>query len=113
MKKYALFLLGLAALLALGGAYAYIRFSSSPSLIVSLASAVVLTFSATLALRERLWGLLVGALTVVGLNIFFLIRLLKTHKFMPAGLFVLLTSLIGIPLLRFLTRSAHSIVIHK
>lgn len=74
-------------LLVIGGLIGYLKAKSKVSLIMSLIFAVLLGVCAVEKLRvEWSWGILSF------LALIFFIRLLKTKKFMPAGMMLLVTA---------------------
>jgi uncharacterized membrane protein (UPF0136 family) len=73
-------------LLVIGGLIGFLKAKSKISLFTSVAFAVVLSICALNYVRiEWAWGILSF------LALFFLIRFLKTKKFMPGGMMMLLT----------------------
>jgi uncharacterized membrane protein (UPF0136 family) len=75
------------AMLLVGGMMGFIKAKSKISLISSLAFAVLLALCALDIIRENLIAkILIGLLIVV-----FSLRFLKTRKFMPSGLMVLIS----------------------
>lgn len=73
-------------LLVLGGLMGFFKAKSKMSLITSLVFGVVLSVCALGKLRiEVAWGILSF------LALIFVLRLMKTKKFMPSGMMVLLT----------------------
>ena len=79
---------GLLALI--GGIYGYLKAQSKASLISGIISGALLIFSAILQLQGQAWGLTLAIVVTGILVIVFGIRLVKTSKFMPAGLMVVL-----------------------
>jgi uncharacterized membrane protein (UPF0136 family) len=74
-------------LLVIGGLIGYLKAKSKISLIMSLIFAVLLGICAVEHLRvEWSWGILSF------LALIFFIRLLKTKKFMPSGMMLLVTA---------------------
>lgn len=104
MKKYSLLLSLFAAFLLCGGVMGYIKASSVASLIMSSIFSIILFICSFFASKNKLWGLYIAAVAVVFLNVFFLIRFLKSLAIFPAGAMTLATTLVGIPLLSFLTQ---------
>ncbi len=81
------------ALLLVGGLMGYLKAGSKVSLITSIAFAIALAVFGYAPVPygpQIVLGLLVLLLVV------FLMRYVKTRKFMPAGMMVLLTALAGI-----------------
>lgn len=73
----------------LGGIMGYIKAKSRPSLISGLVSGMILMVATLLQSQGIAWGLILGRV-VTGLLIgVFIVRLVKTRKFMPAGLMVM------------------------
>ena len=87
-------------LLVIGGLIGYLKAKSKISLIMSLAFAIVLGFVAVdkpnpIFSVEWSWGILSF------LALIFLLRLLKTKKFMPAGMMLLITAVTIIAMVWF------------
>lgn len=76
-----------------GGIMGYRQAKSQISLIAGCGCGALLLLSALLHLQGQSWGLLAAAGVTGILLMAFMMRLLKTRKFMPAGLMLLL----GIP----------------
>ncbi|MBM3191873.1 MAG: hypothetical protein FJZ63_04395 [Chlamydiae bacterium] len=103
MKKFS-WPLGLFAILLLsGGFYGFVKAHSTLSLAVSSCFGILFLVCSYGVHKEKIQALYVAAGSICSLNLFFLYRFLKTFKFMPAGLFVILTTLLGIPLFSYLT----------
>ena len=83
------FLYGL--LLLIGGIYGYIKARSKPSLISGVISGLLLIFAGIIQLQNLSWGLMLAQVITIVLVIVFAIRLIKTRKFMPAGLLLVLS----------------------
>ncbi|MDY6780978.1 MAG: TMEM14 family protein [Cyanobacteriota bacterium] len=76
-------------LLALaGGIMGYVKVKSQASLISGTVSGILLILAAIASLNGQAWGIFVAAAITVVLIIVFVIRFLKTRKFMPAGLMI-------------------------
>lgn len=73
----------------LGGIFGYIRAQSKASLISGSISGVLLLFAAFLQIQGMTEGLILARIITLVLLVVFIIRLVKTRKFMPAGLMVL------------------------
>lgn len=73
-----------------GGIIGYVRASSKASLISGIISGLLLLFGAAMRSQGQDWGLILAAFVTVVLVIVFAIRLVKTRKFMPAGLMTVL-----------------------
>jgi uncharacterized membrane protein (UPF0136 family) len=74
-------------LLVIGGLIGFLKAKSQVSLIMSVAFAAALSLCAAgIVFQPYMANVLLGALLVV-----FAVRLIKTHKFMPAGLMLVLT----------------------
>ncbi|MBE9169085.1 hypothetical protein IQ238_16700 [Pleurocapsales cyanobacterium LEGE 06147] len=72
----------------LGGIFGYVRAQSKASLISGSISGVLLIFAAFLQVRGIPEGLILARIITLVLLVVFVIRLVKTRKFMPAGLMV-------------------------
>lgn len=73
-----------------GGAIGYKQASSLVSLISGLISGFLLLVGAYLLFGGSPAGLTLSAIVSIVLTIVFIIRLIKTRKFMPAGLMIIL-----------------------
>ncbi|HEY9648473.1 MAG TPA: TMEM14 family protein [Chroococcidiopsis sp.] len=76
-----------------GGVMGYIQAKSKISLAAGCGCGVLLLVSALLQTQGYGWGLMVAVAVTVVLLLAFTMRLLKTRKFMPAGLMLIL----GVP----------------
>ena len=83
------------ALSIVGGVLGYVQAKSKISLFAGAGCGVLLLISALLHWQGQAWGLLAATVVTVILLIAFTRRLIKTRKFMPAGLMLIL----GIPAL--------------
>ncbi len=78
-----------------GGIVGYMQAKSKISLIAGCGCGVLLLIAALLQVQGQPWGLMVGTIVTGVLLVAFVMRFLKTRKFMPAGLMLVL----GIPAL--------------
>lgn len=78
-----------------GGIMGYAQAKSKISLIAGVGCGVLLLISAALQLQAQAWGLSFAIAVTGVLIVAFVMRLIKTRKFMPAGLMLIL----GIPAL--------------
>lgn len=82
----AAFLYGIFTLL--GGIMGYVKSRSQISLISGCFSGMLLLSGALAALKGNPWGLTLAMIVTALLVIVFIVRWLKTRKFMPAGMMV-------------------------
>src|SRR5271157_3021446 len=81
-----------AVLLAVGGAIGYLKAGSRPSLWAGLGSALASLVALLISVQNARWGMGLAALIALLLAGFFGYRfLVKTRKFMPAGLLAVLS----------------------
>ena len=73
-----------------GGVLGYIQAKSRVSLILGSISGLILIVAALVQLQELAIGLIIARLITIMLVAVFTTRLIKTHKFMPAGLMLIL-----------------------
>ena len=78
-----------------GGVMGYVQARSKISLISGSISGILLVVSGLMLLQGQSWGLTLATVVTAVLILAFVIRLVKTRKFMPAGLMMLL----GVPTL--------------
>lgn len=104
MKNFTWPIGAFALLLIFGGFYGFIKAHSVMSLVISSIFGLSLLLCTLLIHKEKIPALYIATSCVCFLHIFFLYRFFKTFKFMPAGLFVLLTTALGAPLLSYLTK---------
>lgn len=81
--------IGYGILTLIGGIMGYVKAKSQASLISGLVSGSLLIFAGTAQLMGQSWGLILAAAISAALVIVFILRLVKTKKFMPAGMLVL------------------------
>lgn len=79
-----------AVLAIVGGFIGYIQASSKVSLISGSISGLLLLFAGVMQLQGQTWGLILATIVTAVLIIVFAVRLVKTRKFMPAGLMTIL-----------------------
>ncbi|MBD6617839.1 hypothetical protein FNW02_18900 [Komarekiella sp. 'clone 1'] len=73
-----------------GGIIGYIQANSQVSLISGSISGLLLIFAAYFQLQGQPWALILAVLVTSVLVVVFAFRLIKTRKFMPAGLMTIL-----------------------
>lgn len=81
--------IGYGVLTLIGGIMGYIKAKSQASLISGLVSGSLLIFAGTAQLMGQTWGLTLAAAISAVLVVVFIVRLVKTRKFMPAGMLIL------------------------
>jgi uncharacterized membrane protein (UPF0136 family) len=74
----------------IGGIIGYRKANSKASLISGSVSGVLLLIATFIQILGQAWGLSLASVITGVLVIFFAFRLIKTRKFMPAGLMALL-----------------------
>ncbi|MGB5596378.1 MAG: TMEM14 family protein [Crocosphaera sp.] len=78
-------------LLLIGGIMGYVTAKSKPSLISGVVSGLLLLITAFIQLQQISAGLIIAQIVTILLAVVFTIRLLKTRKFMPAGLMLVVS----------------------
>ncbi|MEM7773078.1 MAG: TMEM14 family protein [Cyanobacteria bacterium P01_E01_bin.6] len=78
---------GLLALI--GGIFGYVKVKSKPSLISGGISGVLLIMAGILGGTGMTWGIPIAAIITAVLVVVFAVRLIKTQKFMPAGIMLI------------------------
>ena len=73
-------------LAGIGGIFGYVKSRSKPSLISGCISGILLLVAAFMQIQGNSLGLLIAKVIVSLLVIVFVFRLVKTKKFMPAGI---------------------------
>jgi uncharacterized membrane protein (UPF0136 family) len=81
--------IGYGILTLVGGIMGYVKAKSQASLISGLVSGSLLIFAGSAQLMGQSWGLTLAAAISAVLAIVFIVRLVKTQKFMPAGMLIL------------------------
>lgn len=81
--------LGYGTLTLIGGILGYVKAKSQASLISGLVSGSLLILAGIAQLMGQSWGLILAAAISGALVIVFILRLVKTRKFMPAGMLIL------------------------
>jgi len=81
----------------LGGIWGYIKSGSKPSLISGSISGVLLIVTGIMQWQDYALALLISQIIILLLVAVFAIRLIKTSKFMPAGIMLIagIAALIG------------------
>jgi uncharacterized membrane protein (UPF0136 family) len=82
--------LGYGILSMIGGIIGYTQARSKVSLISGSVSGVLLIFAAIIQIQGQRWGLTLAVVVTGILLVVFTLRLIKTRKFMPAGLMTIL-----------------------
>jgi uncharacterized membrane protein (UPF0136 family) len=78
-----------AVLSIVGGIIGYQQAGSKPSLISGVITGILLLIGAIGVLQGQLWGVWLAIAITLLLVIVFVFRLIKTRRFMPAGLMVI------------------------
>ena len=73
-------------LAGIGGIFGYVKSRSKPSLISGCISGILLLVAAFMQIQGNSLGLLIAKVIVSLLVVVFVFRLVKTKKFMPAGI---------------------------
>ncbi len=73
----------------LGGIMGYVKSQSQASLISGIVSGSLLLASGGLQLGGQDWGKFLGIAIATALILVFVVRLVKTRKFMPAGVMII------------------------
>ena len=84
------------SILIVGGVIGWRLSGSRVSLTASLASAALLGVAYRLSLSNPFGGYLLGTTVALGLAIVFFSRLQKTKKFMPAGLMLVVSTVVAL-----------------
>lgn len=87
------------ALMLVGGVMGYTQAKSVWSLIVGIASSIILDVAFVLTKQSGRNGYLLGSVTAFALAAFFVYRIVDTGKFMPAGGLCALSVVAGIVIL--------------
>ncbi len=87
VAKIAIIVYGILAIA--GGIIGYQSAKSKVSLISGTISGVLLLIGGIASFFEQNWGIILGAIVAAVLVVVFIVRLVKTKKFMPAGLMIL------------------------
>ncbi|MBD2250214.1 TMEM14 family protein [Nostoc parmelioides] len=74
----------------IGGIIGYFQANSQVSLLSGVVSGLLLFVAAYLQLQGQTWGLILATVVTAALVVFFALRLVRTRKFMPAGLMTIL-----------------------
>ena len=87
IAKVAVMVYGILAIV--GGIIGYKKAQSKVSLVSGSVSGALLVVCSIASFLGQNWGLILGAIVAAVLVIVFVVRLLKTKKFMPAGLMII------------------------
>jgi uncharacterized membrane protein (UPF0136 family) len=102
-------LLILSVFVLIGGIIGYIKAKSKASLIAGVLSAVALGAAFAISLTNEQTGVIIGAVVSTLLDVVFAIRLMKTKKFMPAGMMLSLCVVVQVILIHHLISGKPSI----
>ena len=72
-----------------GGIFGYLKSQSKPSLVSGCISGIILLVAAFMQIQGNSLGLLISKVIILLLVIVFTVRLIKTKKFMPAGIMLI------------------------
>ncbi|MDJ0590885.1 MAG: TMEM14 family protein [Pleurocapsa sp. MO_226.B13] len=72
-----------------GGIWGYLKSQSKPSLISGCISGILLIIAAVMQLQGNQLGLLLSKIITLLLVVVFIIRLIKTGKFIPSGIMLM------------------------
>lgn len=92
-----------------GGVVGYVKAGSILSFAVAAIASSALILCGLLGYQGKYGALVTSALLVIALDFFFIYRVIKTEKLMPAGALALLCTLVCIPLLSFLKNEAYKL----
>lgn len=81
---------GYALIVGIGGVFGYMKAKSTKSLLAGLISGVILLIAWFLATKTPTVGLGLATLMAAVLLVVFITRFIRTRKFMPAGMMMLL-----------------------
>lgn len=87
-----------ALLVAVGGIVGYLQAKSKVSLILGLASGLILSIAWWLYRQTPATGMGIATIVAIALLGVFIMRYLKTKSFMPAGLMSVLSGVVGLTL---------------
>jgi uncharacterized membrane protein (UPF0136 family) len=73
----------------LGGIMGYVKSQSQASLVSGTISGLLLLLAGGLQVSGQSWGKYLGIAIAATLIVVFIVRLVKTRKFMPAGLMIM------------------------
>ncbi|XWK90723.1 MAG: TMEM14 family protein [Phormidium sp.] len=83
-------ILGYALIVGIGGVFGYMKAKSTKSLLAGLISGLILLIAWFLATKTPTVGLGIATLMAAVLLVVFITRFVRTRKFMPAGMMMLL-----------------------
>lgn len=84
---------GYALIVGIGGVFGYMKAKSTKSLLAGLISGLILLIAWFLATKTPTLGLGLATLMAAVLLVVFITRFIRTRKFMPAGMMMLLNLL--------------------
>lgn len=99
MKTKAILTFLYALLVLIGGITGYAKASSLPSLLMGVAFAILLTISAVGQFKKSVLAQYSAIILTAILGLFFAWRFSQTFSFMPAGVMVIISLLVLIPLI--------------
>lgn len=88
-----------ATILLIGGTIGYVKTNSLASIIAGTISFILLIGSGLAMLQKEKLGYVLALAIVCLLTVFFSYRYAMTQKFMPSGLMIIVSAIIGITLL--------------
>lgn len=94
LKKSAYILFAFSLLLAAGGCFAFAKAGSLISLLSSTGFALLFSLCALAMLKNRTAGATIAVIGLAQLALFSMMRLSQTRSFMPAGLLLILSTVI-------------------
>jgi uncharacterized membrane protein (UPF0136 family) len=96
MKLIGLIFLVYGLTLLMGGVMGYLKVQSLVSLLSGLGFGLLILVSGSAILNGQDWGLTVGLSTTALLVLVFAYRFISTYKFMPAGMMLAVSLIVGL-----------------